>query len=80
MESDPECYGTMFPPIAKPPHNVEVGGRVLSYRIEHPGSVPTVHTLSVDREAWRHCLECKDFDGCYRLSIARLLVDSALPA
>jgi hypothetical protein len=70
----------MFPAVAKPPHNIEVAGKVLSYRIEHPGMMPTGHTLNIDRESWQRCLECKEFEGCYRMSIGKLLVDSALSA
>jgi hypothetical protein len=80
MEPITECYGSMFPPVAKAPHNIDIAGKVLSYRIQHPGLMPTGHTLRIDRESWGHCLECKEFEGCYRLSIGRLLVDSLLPA
>jgi hypothetical protein len=80
MDTNLKCYGTMFPPVAKPAHNIEVAGRVLSYRIEHPGMMPTGHTLTIDRESWGHCLECEEFDGCYRISIGKLLVDAALSA
>jgi hypothetical protein len=70
----------MLPPVIRQPHNVTVAGKVFSYRIEHPGVMPTEHLVSVDEEAWRRCVTGEDHGTCYRLSISRLLLEIVLCA
>jgi hypothetical protein len=73
-------FGNMFPPVTRHPDNVTVDGQVLSYRIARPGMFATERTVSVDREAWRECLKCEEYESCYRLSTSRLLLEIALSA
>ncbi len=78
MKNDPECYGRIFPPLIPLAHNETVAGKVFGYRVEHPGIVVTRRAVTTNREAWRQCLQCPDFDGCYRLSTGTALMEMAV--
>jgi hypothetical protein len=78
MKSEPDCYGKMFSPLISLAHNESVGGKVFGYQIDRPGIVVTRRAITTDRDAWRYCLECPDFDGCYRLSTGTALMEIAV--
>ena len=80
MKNEPDCYGRLFPPLISLAHNEIVTGKVFGYRVEHPGIAVTRRAVTTNREAWRHCLECPDFDGCYRLSAGTALMEMAVRA
>lgn len=80
MKNEPECYGKTFPPLIILAHNETVVGKVFGYHVEHPGIMVTRRVVTANREAWRHCLECPDFDGCYRLSAGTALMEIAVRA
>jgi hypothetical protein len=65
----------MFPPLISLAHNEPVTGKVFGYQIDHPGIAVTRRAVTTDREAWRQCLECPDFDACYRLSTGTVLME-----
>ena len=75
MKTEPECYGRMFPPLISLAHNEPVAGKVFGYQIDHPGIAVTKRVVTTNREAWRSCLECPDFDGCFRLSTGTALME-----
>ena len=78
MENEPECYGKMFPSLIFMAHNEGIAGKVFGYRIERPGVAVTRRVATANREAWRQCLRCPDFDGCYRLSAGTALMEMAI--
>jgi hypothetical protein len=78
MKNEPECYGKMFPPVISLVPNEPVAGMVFGYQIDHPGIAVTRRVVTTNREAWRHCLECPHFDGCYRLSAGTTLMEIAV--
>ena len=78
MNNEADCYGGMFPPLIPLTHNKTVAGKVFGYRVEHPGIVVTKREVTTNREAWRQCLQCSDFDSCYRLSTGTALMEMAL--
>jgi hypothetical protein len=55
-----------------------VSGKVFGYQVDYPGQVATNRVATVHREEWRHCLECPELDGCYRLSSGSLLMELAV--
>ena len=77
MNSHPDCYGEMFPPVGVIAHEREVRGQVFGYRVEQPGVISTASTARVDRAAWEACASCPDFENCHRLSTGRLLMELA---
>jgi hypothetical protein len=69
MNAEPECFGTMFPSLANAGRIRESHGKVFGFR---------THRAGFDREAWRHCRACPEYDACYRVSTGVLLLDAAL--
>ena len=78
MKSEPDCYGKMFPPLIRLEHDEPVAGKVFGYQIDRPGIAVTRRVITTNRDAWRHCLECPDLDGCYRLSTGAVLMEIAV--
>ena len=78
MKSQPDCYGKMFPATVELVHSKPVSGKVFGYRVDYPGQVATNRVATVNLEEWRHCLECPELDGCYRLSAGTLLMELAI--
>jgi hypothetical protein len=78
MKNESQCYGKMFPSFIFLAHNESVAGKVFGYEVEHPGMAVTRRVVTTDREAWRHCLQCPDFDGCCRLSAGTALIEMAV--
>jgi hypothetical protein len=68
----------MFPPLISLAHDEPVTGKVFGYQIDRPGMVVTRRVVTANREAWRQCLECPDFDACYRLSTGTVLMEIAV--
>ena len=71
------CYGKMYPATLLKVANREVMGKVFGYRVDHSGVVETRRTVSTDLGAWEQCIQCPDFDSCYRLSAGTLLMELA---
>ena len=77
MNHEQECYGKMFPSVVEMAHNGPVAGKVFGYEVDYLGQVAYKRDASVDRDAWRKCLQCPDLDGCYRLSAGTMLMELA---
>jgi len=75
-----DCYGKMFPLVIRQPDNVTMAGKVLSYHGERSGVMAMDRRVVVDGQAWRQCVICEEHGTCYRLSISKLLLESALTA
>jgi hypothetical protein len=78
MKSEADCYGKMFPPLITLAHDEPVTGKVFGYQIDRPGIVVTRRAVTANHEAWHNCLECPEFDGCYRLSAGTVLMQIAV--
>ena len=78
MNGRPECYGKMFPSLVEMAHNRQVAGKVFGYELTYEGQVAARRAATLNRDAWERCLECRDLEGCYRLSVGTMLMDLAL--
>jgi hypothetical protein len=78
MNREPECYGKMFPSIVEMAHNRAVAGKVFGYQLDYAGQVAHKRDATVDLEVWQKCLECRELDGCYRLSAGTMLMELAV--
>lgn len=78
MNREPECYGKMFPSIVEMAHNKPVAGKVFRYQVDYAGQVAQKRAATVNRDSWGKCLECLEFDGCYRLSTGTILMELAV--
>ncbi len=77
MKKEPECYGRMFPSVLHIVHNRQVNGKVFGYEVDYPGQVAT-KAVTVNYEAWQHCMDCPGVDACYRLSFGTALMELAV--
>ena len=75
-----ECFGSIFPDLATARINTPNRGKVFSAAIESRGIGIQGEELSVDEQQWKVCMACPEFDGCYKLSVAKLLFQSAVNA
>lgn len=78
MKARPECYGGLFPDLARLRYREECRGRAFSAIISSPGTGPHGHRLQLDREAWDECVECPDYRSCYDLSLATWTMNQTL--
>lgn len=75
-----ECFGRIFPDLGTARLNMPNRGKVFSAAMESRGIGSQSEELSVDEEQWKLCMGCPEFDGCYKLSVAKLLFQSAVDA
>ncbi len=78
MNRDQECYGKMFPSVVEIAHNRAVVGKVFGYQLDYSGQVAQKRDSTVDRVAWEKCLECRELEGCFRLSAGTMLMELAV--
>jgi hypothetical protein len=79
MTGHPDCFGTMLPSIQEGQSNVTHKGKVFSFRIEKAGGTfVESRKTETDIKQWEECARCPDFDSCYRLSSAKLALETAV--
>jgi len=49
-------------------------------KVKPHGLAPADHIFGVNMEAWDDCVACAEFETCYKLATARLLVKAASAA
>lgn len=75
----PECYGTMFPSVLHIPEDRPAAGRVFTVVLKWAGGMwRSDRTVTADEERRNECQKCGDFDGCYKFSMAKLAMESAI--
>ena len=75
----PECYGTMFPSVLALREDRPTSGTVFTVVLERAGGMwRSSRSVTADMERWDECLECDDFEDCYKLSMAKLALESAV--
>ena len=74
----PNCYGSLFPDVSQLQFNKPNQGKVAKIEIESHGIGIQNRGLSIDRQQWEACLKCDRFDDCYKLSIAKLMMQQTL--
>jgi len=74
----PDCYGWMFPDVSQLRYNKPNQGKVAVIEIESHGIGIQNRGLSIDQQQWEVCLKCGRFEDCYKLSIAKLMMQQTL--
>jgi hypothetical protein len=75
----PKCYGRLFPGLLALPEDRPASGKVFTVLLERAGGMwRGSRSVTADMERWDECLECEGFDGCYKLSMAKLALESAV--
>lgn len=81
MTSDhqPECYGMMFPSILQLPENRPASGQIFTVLLRRAGGMHRCsRSVTADMEKWGQCQKCPEFEGCYKFSMAKLALESAI--
>lgn len=79
MDQHRECYGTMFPDVLHLPLDQPASGKVFSVLLERAGGLMrSARSMTTDREQWNECVECPEFDHCYKYCMAKLTLASAI--
>lgn len=69
----------MFPDVLHLPSDRPVSGKVFTVLLERAGGLlRSNRTITADRYEWDECVQCPDFDGCYRFCMAKLTLASAV--
>jgi hypothetical protein len=68
----------MFHEVLQFQENVSMKGKVFSFELDRIGLVRSNRTIKADIAEWDDCLECEEFDHCYKFCIAKLLLQDAI--
>ena len=75
----PTCYGTMFPDMLHLPEDRPASGKVFTVLLERAGGmIRSNRSVTADVAKWKECEGCLEFEGCYRFSMAKLALESAV--
>jgi hypothetical protein len=58
--------------------NQSMQGKVFSFEIDTVGLARADRQVSANLEEWDDCRECAEFDHCYKFSMAKLLLQTAV--
>ena len=72
------CYGTMFHDMLHFEANKPMRGKVFSFEVDRTGVVQSARHVTADMPQWDDCLECDEFDHCYKFCVAKLLLQTAV--
>ncbi len=78
-ENHKECYGRMFPQTLHASNDKPLRGKVFGYELVSAGGViRSNRRASADVPAWDECIECPEFDHCYKFSLGKFLLEAAI--
>ena len=79
QDAHKKCYGTMFPTILHPEADRLVSGKVFSFELKRAGGMfVSDRRVAVNMEQWDDCLECPEFEHCYKLCMGRTALEAAI--
>ena len=74
-----QCYGNMFPSVNSPRTDVPLRGKVFSAQLQRAGGMAiATRRTGVDLDAWNQCVACEEFEHCYKLSMAKLALETGV--
>jgi hypothetical protein len=72
------CYGTMFHDVLHFQENASMKGKVFAFELDRIGLGRSGRNIQADIVEWDDCLECEEFDHCYKFCTAKLLLQDAI--
>jgi len=78
MREHKTCYGTMFHDTLHFKTNEEMKGKVFSYELDTIGLGRSNRLRKANISEWDDCLECAEFDHCYKFCMAKLALEAAI--
>lgn len=74
-----KCFGTTFPDVLHLQSDRPQRGKVFSVVLERAGGLwRSNRQVTADMDQWDKCRECPAFDECYKFSMAKLTLASAI--
>ncbi len=73
-----DCYGQLFPDLSHLKLREPLEGRAFRALVTSSGVGKQGRKLELKEEAWARCRECPDYQACYDLSEAKLLMTHVL--
>lgn len=78
-ETRKQCYGAMFPDVLHPDQDTPVSGKVFSFELRRAGGLfRSGRSYSTRIDEWDDCVRCPEFEHCYRLSMAKITLQTAI--
>ena len=78
IQNHKACYGTMFHETLHFKDNVAMRGKVFSFELDRIGLGRSNRQIGTDMSEWDDCLDCQEFDHCYKFCMAKLLLQTAI--
>ena len=72
------CYGTMFHETLHFSTNRAMNGKVFSFELDSMGLARSDRVVNADIAEWDDCLDCPEFDHCYKFCMAKLTLEGAI--
>lgn len=72
------CYGTMFHEPLYFEENTPMRGKVFSFELDRVGLARSSRSVGADMAEWDDCLDCEEFEHCYKFCMAKLLLQTAI--
>ena len=76
-----DCFGKMYPDDLHLRVNKPNKGKVFTVLLDSAGGVMTTRRdrrIEIDVNQWDDCQKCPEFDSCYKLSLAKSTLESAI--
>jgi hypothetical protein len=58
--------------------NVPMRGKVFSFELDRTGLARSSRQIGADIAEWDDCLDCEEFDHCYKFCTATVLLQTAI--
>ena len=72
------CYGTMFHDTLHFTTNESMKGKVFRFELHTIGLARSDRKVGANIEEWDDCLECPEFDHCYKFCMAKLALEAVV--
>ncbi len=72
------CYGTMFHELLHFQENEPMQGKVFAFELDRSGLARSNRRITANIAEWDDCIECEEFDHCYKFCMAKLLLQNAV--
>ena len=72
------CYGTMFHDTLHFQTNKAMKGKVFGFELDAIGLGRSDRLVAADISEWDDCLDCPEFEHCYKFCMAKLALGAAI--
>jgi hypothetical protein len=58
--------------------NVPMRGKVFSFELDRVGLARSGRKMNANLAEWDNCIDCEEFEHCYRFCMAKLMLQIAI--